>query len=287
VFNRAEMILRTLESVFAQRFDDYEVIVVDDGSTDGSVKAVRQFEGPVKLIEQDNAGPAIARNTGIEAATGEYVAFLDSDDLYLPWTLENYAAAIERENKPTVVHGQRVDVESDSEADAIREQPLRLSSYADYYGAPIDLFISASALCIQRAALQEVGGFVNRFINAEDCDLCMRLGCKPGFVTVDAPASFCYRRHDESLISVSERTLAGIEHLVSQERLGVYPGGPGRKQRRRAIISRHARPAILDAARSGHRKAAWRLYRRTLGWHLRMNRCRFLAGFWAVMLRGA
>ena len=89
VYNKAPYIARTLTSVLAQNFDDYEIIVVDDGSTDDSMQKLRQVQSPkIRIIRQENQGVAVARNTGILAAQGEYIAFLDADDAWLPEYLQ-------------------------------------------------------------------------------------------------------------------------------------------------------------------------------------------------------
>lgn len=93
VYNKQGYLELTLQSVIAQKFTYYEVIVIDDGSTDDSVAVVRQFKDPrVKLIQQKNSGVSVARNRGINEATGEWVCFLDADDWYHPDYLSELAA---------------------------------------------------------------------------------------------------------------------------------------------------------------------------------------------------
>jgi len=89
LYNKGPYIARALNSVLAQTFQDFEVIVVDDGSTDDGAEVVRSFEDPrIRLIQQENRGVSAARNRGIEAARAELVAFLDADDEWLPGFLE-------------------------------------------------------------------------------------------------------------------------------------------------------------------------------------------------------
>ena len=84
-----------LASIEAQAYPNLEVVFSDDGSTDGTVEFIKKAQPGVLLIEQPNQGPGAARNRGIEAATGEYIAFLDSDDLWFPWTCQSYQKVIE------------------------------------------------------------------------------------------------------------------------------------------------------------------------------------------------
>lgn len=100
IYNREHLIRETLSSVLEQEFDDYEVIVVDDGSTDQSAAVVEAYPQPVRLIRQRNMGPGVARNAGTEAAQGEYLVLLDSDDRWFLWTLASYGDAIEKHKGP-------------------------------------------------------------------------------------------------------------------------------------------------------------------------------------------
>ena len=87
IYNVADVISDTLSCVLAQSYANFELILVDDGSTDGTIDLLRDFQqrdARVRLISQENAGPAVARNTGIDAAAGRYIMFLDSDDTIQP-----------------------------------------------------------------------------------------------------------------------------------------------------------------------------------------------------------
>src|SRR6266436_6194789 len=91
VYNSESTIPRALASVFAQSYSDYEVIVVDDGSTDSTLAVVAGYRDRVHVIGGLNRGPSAARNTGVRASTGEYIAFLDVDD---EWTPEKLARCV-------------------------------------------------------------------------------------------------------------------------------------------------------------------------------------------------
>lgn len=79
-YNRADTILRAVKSVLSQTFQDWELIIVDDGSTDDTIEKIRDIDPRLKIITQQNQGASVARNVGIQASCGKYVAMLDSDD---------------------------------------------------------------------------------------------------------------------------------------------------------------------------------------------------------------
>lgn len=98
LYNKEDTIVRAIQSVFIQYFESLEIIVVDDGSTDGSVGRVRDLnDSRIRLVRQANAGPGIARNEGAKLAQGEILAFLDADDEWLPGFLERGCKAFEEE----------------------------------------------------------------------------------------------------------------------------------------------------------------------------------------------
>lgn len=101
VYNTEKLVGRCIESVLAQSFPDWELILVDDGSRDGSLNVLREYEkkeSRLKVIHQENAGPGLARNRGIQEATGDYIVFVDSDDVIKP----NYFEKLSRETSDVV-----------------------------------------------------------------------------------------------------------------------------------------------------------------------------------------
>lgn len=103
-YNRVDVILRTIRSVKQQTFEDYEIIVVDDGSTDNTVEVIKDFDRQIRLIRQENQGVSVARNNGVKASKGKYIAFLDSDDEWYPLYLEACIAFLNNNLDEHVVH---------------------------------------------------------------------------------------------------------------------------------------------------------------------------------------
>ena len=95
LYNKESSIAQTLQSVFSQEYSDFEIVVVDDGSTDNSVEIVEAIcDSRIRLIKQENGGPSKARNTGVKYAKGDWVVMLDADDELLPNALNTFLIAI-------------------------------------------------------------------------------------------------------------------------------------------------------------------------------------------------
>ena len=287
-FNRASYLKLTLESVWRQTFTDYEIIVVDDGSTDDTAAWLSEVASkvkPITQIKQRNAGPGAARNNGAENARGEYLAFLDSDDLWFPWTLETVAELIAQHDRPSLISAKLLPFKELSEVKAVERTRTTAEVFADYFAASDrDCFVGAGMTFVRRDTFLATGGFSTRQMNLEDHDLVLRLGTAAGFVRIVDPPTLAWRRHEASTADVPLRRFAGCRHLIQNERRGLYPGGKTRSLARRKIITRHIRPCALTLARTGAWAHAWSLYNSTFVWNLSLNRWRFLLGFWANLV---
>jgi Glycosyl transferase family 2 len=278
-FNRAALIARTLDSVLGQTLADLEVIVVDDGSTDSTPAVVANFGARVKFLQQQNRGPGAARNVGLRSATGEFVAFLDSDDLWFPWSAAAYAEAIQQYN-PVFIAGKPLIFDSESEISAATSASLRTVVFTDYFASSDDWrWYSASSFVMNRQMLLDAGGFTDEWINAEDADAAMRMGVTGVFLQITSPFTFAWRRHAGSAMSDLTRNFKGIASLVDLERAGRFPGGGERAADRRRIISRYVRPLTLNLLAAGRWAEAWQMYRQTFSWHVAEARVKYLAGF--------
>jgi glycosyltransferase involved in cell wall biosynthesis len=285
VYNREHLIEETLDSVFRQTFDDYEVIVVDDGSTDQTVDVVKAYPDPVRLIQQENTGPGAARNTGIKAATGEYIAFLDSDDRWFPWTLETYRKVIAQHQEPALISGV-IDYFSSELSPQVVQGNRKMNWYRDFLvAARKGIYVSTGHAVIKRTSFSKVKGFATENINAEDHDLVFQLGTAPGFVDIQSPPTVGVRRHDIQATGDTRKTWEGLMYILDKERKGAYPGGSGRRWERRYLMCQHVRSASLALLQQGLLREAWVLYRRTLPWQLRFGRLRYAGGFPGLLLK--
>lgn len=279
-YNRLDLLKEALDSVWRQTFTDYEVIVVDDGSSDGTWEYLLSLGGKVAALRQENAGPGMARNLGAKHAKGEYLAFLDSDDLWFPWTLDVYDSAANGNESPSFIAGKPFQFDCAKPLDRVAPGKLQVLKFKDYFESGDEWrWYGVSSFVIRRDAFQNAGGFPGDSFNGEDADLAMRLGVSQGFVQILAPHSFGYRNHGENITKNLSKCLLGINRNVMNERAGYYPGGDERAQQRRRILTRQTRPASLECLRAGLAAEAWRLYRKTFFWHVRLGRWKYLLGF--------
>jgi glycosyltransferase involved in cell wall biosynthesis len=237
-----------------------------------------RYGSKVRLLQQQNRGPGAARNLGAARASGDYIAFLDSDDMFFPWSLQKYAEVTAA--KPAFVTGKPFRFRQVSEISAVSEKPVVTKAFSDYFASGDEWrWWGASSFVIRRDAFQAVGGLTDNWINGEDADLAMRLGISAGFVQLTAPYTFGYREHAESAMKNGQRTLLGVWHQVRWEQAGHYPGGAARARQRWRILTRQVRPVTLDCLKQGHRDEAWGLYRATFRWHFALGRWKYLAAF--------
>lgn len=280
-YNRLNYLTECLASVAAQRIAPHEVIVVDDGSTDGTAEAVQALAG-VTLIRQRNAGPGAARNRGAAAATGDYLAFLDSDDLWFPWSLEVMAALVEQ-HRPSLLSAQLIDF-PDKEELEVEPAPIEGSVYADFLQAAIDgCWVGGGMMVVERTCFMESGGFTEDRLHAEDHDLSLRLGTLPGFVQINSPVTLARRLHLSNEINDLDKILKGLSRVVRVERNGGYPGGDHRQRLRQTVIARHVRSAVVGGIQAGHLRQALELYWTTFAWNLRAGRAAYLLGAPAML----
>lgn len=284
-YDRLELLKRALQSVKEQSFSDYEIVVVDDGSKDGTREWLAENESWLRAIRQSNRGPGVARNAGVQTAFGEYCAFLDSDDVWFPWTLDIYRNAIERFGRPAFLAGKPQVFSEEADLVPVKVETPRHEKFQDYLASSDEWrWWGVSSFVIRRDAFLDAGGFVEGQVNSEDADLALKLGVAAGFVQITGPATFGYRVHGANVTDDLSRTLAGIRHALMSEKHGRYPGGNVRAKERWEILTRHVRPVALQCLRSGRQREAWSFYRSTFAWHVSLRRLKYLLGFPFVAL---
>ncbi|MHC4195719.1 MAG: glycosyltransferase family 2 protein [Planctomycetota bacterium] len=170
-YNRKNYLKETLESVFAQTYKDYEVVIVDDGSTDGTEQMIKQSNYPIRYFWQNNLGVSKARNKLIELAEGEYITFIDSDDLLFRYAVEDLMNLVECNG----------------------------SDIADLFEY---IYVHSCGTVCRKELFEEAGGFDILLPVCSEYALWLKLSLKYDFVPTARPA-FKRRRHSGNLSAYS------------------------------------------------------------------------------------
>ncbi len=243
VFNVAPYVKDAVQSVLDQTYTDFELIAVDDGSSDQSVEILESFsDGRIRIIRHEhNRGVAAARNTGISAAEGEFLAFLDADDLMVPSRLENQLAFMNRDPSIALSAGGTKIVGPDGKPIARAGHTVILDTSAAAPSLVFGNLFATSAWMMRRDALP-AGGFQQQF--AEDYDLLIRLSMTHR-VSLSRDCYTYYRRRPGSAMHTadskkkcddlwrSQRNLFRLLHLTPSpaekdlhQFTRVHPGAP-------------------------------------------------------------
>ncbi len=195
-FNRLALLREALDSVAAQSFRDFEVIVVDDGSTEAIAEGVASHSTSPRVIRQPNAGPAAARNRGIAAANADVVAFLDSDDLWLPKKLATCLERMQHEPGVPIWYGPMQPIEREGRRVPGRTKPCSGGwiTEALFHSS----FVHVPTVVCRKSLLTDVGCFDETLPVCEDYDLWLRLSVKTPFGLIDEPLAL-RRLHGDRL----------------------------------------------------------------------------------------
>jgi glycosyltransferase involved in cell wall biosynthesis len=185
-YNHARFLPQAIESVLAQTLLPAELIVVDDGSTDDTPQVLARYSECVRYIRQQNRGVSAARNTGAAVAMGDYLAFLDADDEWLPHKLEMQMARFTNEPELGLVHCGVVEINGEGALLSVRQDGLEGWLIEEFllFRRAIILGAGSSAL-IPRRILFELGGWDEQLSTAADWDVCCRIAARYpiGFVS--------------------------------------------------------------------------------------------------------
>ena len=219
-YNHRDFVLATLDSVFAQTFTDYEVIVINDGSPDDTAVLLRPLAdaGRIRYIEQENTGQSIARNRGIAEAQGELIALLDDDDFWPPDKLQWQVDAMARYPDAGIIGGPTVIVDAEGRRLFRTDFIPDLTFEKCLVECP---FVSPGQTLIRAETLRQLGGLNPDIWGADDWDLWLRAAQSSRIVTEDRDALF-YRKHpgnaSKSLCRMVDNCLLVLDtHLASAE----------------------------------------------------------------------
>ncbi len=272
LYNKSKTVLRSIESIRKQTFTDWRLIVVDDGSMDDGPDKVRRLnDSRIELIHQENRGPGAARNTGLFRANAPFVAFLDSDDEWLPGHLADSLAAFESNPDVGIVGSMfyewphRMDMTWRWAKRGIHPgTKYRLTGNEDPIQADWILsFLHTDTTMMRTERAQRAGGFYteNRCLLGEDTVLFMRLGIRETILAI-GPASVIHHREDSDLSHYADRPLAPFL-LDPQILLSDCPDS--HRSLMEGVIDHFALRIARDKARHGLKSQAQDLMRRFPG----------------------
>ena len=238
VYNKSDVVLRTLDSVASQTFRDFEVIIVDDGSTDDSVDKIREYSETeewishsidLRIITQENGGASAARNKGVTVARGKFVAMLDGDDVWTPHHLEDLRDILEKYPEAKVLSTNSASVNND-----VVSMPVMKSNKI----APFNIFdypygnypMNSDTIAIRRDTFIESGGYNTHFSYYEDREFYFRLAELVGDFHVNRRISALYY-HDaiNSTHSGSRRQYSEYGYLSATEQMARSGNATGRR----------------------------------------------------------
>ena len=196
-YNRADVLSRALDSVFAQTTPPYEVIVVDDGSSDDTATLMQQHYPDCTYLQQENRGVSSARNLGIQHANGEWLAFLDSDDEWLPGKLAEQVELLQQQPEQRICHTEEIWVRNGTRVNAMKKH-TKTGGYIFKRCLPLCV-ISPSAVMIHRDIFDQVGLFDENLPACEDYDLWLRICARHSVAYVETPQIIKYGGHDDQL----------------------------------------------------------------------------------------
>jgi glycosyltransferase involved in cell wall biosynthesis len=237
-YNQGDVIAEAVDSALAQDFPDKEIIVVDDCSTDGSVRVLEKYGNAITLAALGtNGGAERARNGGAAIAGGDFLVFLDGDDRLLPWALDVYGRVADLANPAVILatmHYFNGMLSGDAVAEGRRE--IKVVVHADYFAKDRSFRASASSMVIERRAFDRVGGWTEGTFPADDQDLLYKLGCTGPAAQIVSPKTSAYRSHERNATRSARPLLEAVHLLLQRERQGFYPGDRNRRFERHAVM---------------------------------------------------
>lgn len=239
-YNRATFLKLAIESVLRQSFEGFEMIIVDDGSTDNTREIVKQFDDE-RLIYyfQKNQGQSVARNVAIGMAKGSYISFLDSDNLWFPNKLELSLKAFSDNPSADIVYGDGVIID-ESGGELSRKNMAR---YSGRITAQLlrDNFVSMNTTMVKRHCFEEMGGLNNKRKVADDYDLWLRFSSRYYFQYI--PQFMAYYRVMKDQISSDKARRFASNECILHDFINEFPNSVSSKDRKDGFAEFYRRKA--------------------------------------------
>lgn len=259
-YNAANTLARALESVLVQTLPPHEIIVVDDGSIDTTRQIIEPYLGRVLYVFQENAGASAARNKGSSLATGEFLAFLDSDDVWHPAKLELQVSALRQHPQVGMCWSDpKIIPESDAskisdwiEGSCLESKAAYEALFDDVFRSP---FLGTPNVLIRRNVFEKSNGFDTSFVTAEDLDLWMRVAYVHH--AIHLPQVLCFVLRQQHSLSTRYSDQLFSDHLAAIEKFcRFYPDFANSRQalvkEARAKVYEHWGSALLAGSQPRH-----------------------------------
>ena len=229
LYNKAPYVCKALESVASQSFQNFELVVVDDGSKDGSGDIAASFLATTSLIyqhiRQKNAGVSTARNHGVASSNGEYICFLDADDWWEPAFLEHMDAFIRDYPEAGIYGTNYYYVKNGQKRICVEALETGYIHYCKAYACHLQMPLWTGAVCIPRGVFDEMGGFRPHLKLGEDFDLWIKIALKYKVAFLNEPLSNYYQDSDATwrgvghLVNPAYHMLWNLDYLSHEERI--------------------------------------------------------------------
>jgi glycosyltransferase involved in cell wall biosynthesis len=198
-FNRSHTVKDAVESVLAQTYSNFELIVIDDGSSDNTKDVLADYisNNQIRYLYQDNQGVSKARNVAVANSDGEWLSFLDSDDRWLPNKLEKQIELLKAQPDKKLVHGEEIWIRRGKR---VNPRLKHQKSGGDIFSRSLELcLISPSAVMLSRELFDEMGGFREDFVVCEDYDLWLKITSLNEVAFVREPIIEKFGGHEDQL----------------------------------------------------------------------------------------
>ena len=218
-YNRIFFLKRSIDSVLEQILKPYEVIIVDDGSSDGTSTMIKKNYPKINLICQENKGVSAARNIGIRASSGDWVCFLDSDDEWKKNKLSEQMLAIKKNTNYSFCHSNEEWIKNGKK---INQKKKHKKYGGDIFKECLDMCrISPSSVMINKSVFDDIGFFNEDLVVCEDYELWLRICAHYKVLFVDEPLIIKYGGHEgqlsNSIESIEYYRIKALEYLLSTE----------------------------------------------------------------------
>jgi GT2 family glycosyltransferase len=220
-FNRSIRLKRAIESVYNQTYRDYELLIIDDGSSDETSKMVADFFPKSRYFYQPNSGVSSARNTGISHAKGTWIAFLDSDDEWLPLKLEKQLELLSNNPDHKICHTNEQWIRNNTEVNQM-EKHKKSGGWIFPQCLPL-CAMSPSSIVMHRSIFNDVGGFDTSLPACEDYDMWLRITAKYPVLFIEEPQIIKHGGHDDQLSKkywgMDRFRIKALQNILLQKKL--------------------------------------------------------------------